>query len=70
MKYLKSSIPFLVFGFFLYKASCLILIEGVTGWRLYAAYIASLGSMSIITAGVLGILMQKNRINTIETQSN
>jgi hypothetical protein len=42
----------------------------VTGWRLYAAYIASLGSMSIITAGVLGILMQKNRINTIETQSN
>ena len=69
-KYLEGFIPFLVFGFFLYISSWNILVEGITGWSLTAAYISSLISMGMLTAGVIAYLMNKNRKNTKELDSN
>jgi len=69
-EYLKGYIPFLFFVFLLYLNSRSILIDGVTGWRLTAAYISSLLSIGMLTAGVIAYLMNKYRNNTIDEKNN
>ncbi len=69
-KYLEGFIPILVFGLFLFISSWNILVDGATGWRLTAAYISSLISTGMITAGVIASLMHKYRKSTVDDKSN